>query len=63
MLEKFKKAVDTKKYFGVLLNYLSKAFDRLPHDLVIGKLGAYGFNPPALNLIQNYLANRKKKLR
>ena len=61
MLEKWKKAVDTKKVFGALLTDLSKAFDCLPHDLIIAKLNAYGFSLPALNLIQNYLANRKQK--
>ena len=59
MLEKWKKAVDTKKVFGALLTNLSKAFDCLPHDLIIAKLNACGFSFPALNLIQNYLANRK----
>ena len=48
------KAVDTKKVFGVLLTDLSKAFDFLPHDLIIAKLKAYGFSFPGLNLIQNY---------
>ena len=61
MLEKWKKAVDTKKVFGALLTDLSKAFDCLPHDLIIAKLNAYGFSLPALNLIQNYLANRKQR--
>ena len=32
----------------------------MPHELIIAKLNAYGFNLPALNLIQNYLANRKE---
>ena len=61
MLEKWKKAVDTKKVFGALLTDLSKAFSCLPHDLVIAKLNAYGFSLPALNLIQNYLANKKQR--
>ena len=61
MLEKWKKAVDTKKVFGALLTDLSKAFDCLPLDLIIAKLNAYGFSLPALNLIQNYLANRKQR--
>ena len=59
MLEKWKKAIDIKNVFGALLTDLSKAFDCLPHGLIIAKLNAYGFSLPALNLIQNYLANRE----
>ena len=61
MLEKWKKAIDTKKVFGALLTDPSKASDCLPPDLIIAKLNAYGFCLPALDLIQNYLANRKQR--
>ena len=61
MLQKCKKPGDTKKNFGALLTNLSKAFDSLPHDLIIAKHIAYGFSLPALNLIQNYLGNRKQR--
>ena len=61
MLEKWKKAVDTKKVFGALLTDLSKAFDCLPHYLIIAKLNAYAFSLLALNLIQNYSAKRKQR--
>ena len=50
MLEKWKNAVDKGKVFGALLTDLSKAFDCLPHELIIVKLNAYGFNLPAVKL-------------
>ena len=57
-LEKWKRAVDSGGVFAALLTDLSKAFDCIPHDLIIAKLAAYGFDTNALKLIHNYLSNR-----
>ena len=61
MLEKWKWVVDNKGNFGAILIDLSKAFEYLPHDLLLAKLNAYGFSLPALRLVQNYLSNRKQR--
>ena len=61
MIEKWKKAVDNGNVFGALLTDLSKAFNCLPHDLIIAKLYLYGFNSTARNLIHNYLTKRKQR--
>ena len=34
---------------------LPKAFDNINHDLLIAKLGAYGFDTGSLKLIRSYL--------
>ena len=36
---------------------LSKAYDCLPHDLLIAKRATYGFGNMALALITDYLTN------
>ena len=61
MLEKWKNDVDKGKVFGALLTDLSKALDCLPHELIIAKLNAYGFNLPALKLMNSYLLHRKQR--
>ena len=57
-----KKNVDNGGVFGTLLTDLSKAFDCIPHDLIIAKLEAYGFHIDALKLFHDYLSNRKQKV-
>ena len=47
---------------GVLMG-LSKAFDCVPHDLLLAKLAAYGANENFLCYVHSYLLNRKQCVR
>ena len=42
---------------------LSKAFDCLPHDLIIAKLHAYGLDHDTPRLIKSYLSNRHQRIK
>ena len=48
LIEECKTPLDKKKITGSLLHGLSKAFDCIPHDLLIAKLDAYGFDKEVL---------------
>ena len=63
MIEKWKESVDSGGAFGALMTDLSKAFDCLHHELLIAKLDAYGFDIKSVKLIQQYLSNRKQRVK
>ena len=63
MIEKLRKSLDNGGASAALLTDLSKAFDCLPHDLLIAKLHAYGVDEVSLNFLLSYLTNRKQRVR
>ena len=63
LIEKWKKSVDNGGAFCALLTDLSKTFDYLPHELLIDKLDAYGFDKSSLKLIHSYFSNRKQRVK
>ena len=63
LLEEWRKCLDDGNLVGAILMDLSKAFDCIPHDLLIAKLHAYGFHKNALNYIYGYLKGRRQGVR
>ena len=63
MIEKWKKSLDNNGNAGAILMDLSKAFDTINHELLIAKLGAYGFDISALSILLSYLSDRWQKAR
>ena len=54
LIERRKNTLDESECSGAILMELSKAFDTINHDLLIAKLGAYGFDTESLKLIRSY---------
>ena len=63
IIEKWKETVDNGRAFGALMADLSKAFDCLHHELLIARLGTYGVDIKSVKLIQQYLSNRKQRVK
>ena len=57
------KSLDNNTVAGAVLMDLSKAFDCLPHNLLIAKLAAYGLDRNTLKLIASYLKDRKQAVK
>ena len=62
-IENWREALDNNCHVGCILIDLSKAFDSLPHGLLIAKLHAYGISMEACSFIMNYLKNRKQAVK
>ena len=60
IIEDWKKALDDNKFVAAILMDLSKAFDCLPHNLLLLKLKTYGLSDSALDLLFSYLHQRKQ---
>lgn len=61
--EDCKHYIDKDCYVTAILMDLSKAFDCIPHKLLICKLRAYGFSNSACLLISSYLHNRFQRVK
>ena len=60
---KIKKSLDQGGEFAALLTDLSKPFDCLPHNLIIAKLRACGFDKASLRLMHSYLTDRYQRVK
>ena len=59
----WQKYLDKSGVVGTVQIDLSKAYDCLPHDLLLAKLSAYGFVESAITLTANYLSNRYQRVK
>ena len=63
LTEQFKKELDNHKVISLVSMDLSKAYDTLPHDLIVKKLEDYGGHSKVINLVTNYLSDRQQRVR
>ena len=61
LLQVWQKELDNSGNVGTILMDLSKAYDCIPHGLLIAKLDAYGLDKISLNILFDYLNNCKKR--
>ena len=63
LLEEWREMLDNNLTVRGVLMDLSKAFDCIPHDLLIAMLSAHGLNGSARKYVYMYLKNRKQCVR
>ena len=54
LIQSLKKELDNSGLVEAILMDLSRAYDCLPHDLLIAKHEAYGPDKPSLNLVNDH---------
>jgi len=63
MTENWRRSLDNNKITGVLAIDLSKAFDCMPHGLLLAKLHSYDIHIHSCTLIKSYLTSRKQRVK
>ena len=63
MIEECESALDDGNMVGGIAIDLSRAFDSLPHGLLLAKVHAYGVNIESCKLIASYLLNRLQRVK
>ena len=58
LTEQWKAELDKHNVIGAAVIDLSKAFDCLPHQLILEKLKLYGMDNKSVVLMDNYLSSR-----
>ena len=63
MIESIKRSLDNGNIVCAVLMDLSRAFDCVPHRLLIAKFRAYGLSISACDVITSYLKGRKQRVK
>ena len=63
LVEKWKMPLREHKHAGAILMDLSKAFDCMPHGLLLAKLEAYGLSGNSIKIMRSYLTGRKQRVK
>ena len=61
LIQSWQKELDQSGFVGTILMDLSKAYDCLPHGLMVIKLEVYGLAKESLQSISDYLSYRKQR--
>ena len=62
LIENWRTTLDKNLFTGVLMD-LSKAFDCIPHNLLIAKLHAYGLSFDTVTFLNSYLKDWKQNVK
>jgi hypothetical protein len=58
----WRQSLDNKEIVTVISLALSKAFDCIPHNLLLAKLRAYGVSEHSVSLLRSYLFSQRVKI-